>query len=63
MKNYWGEPDDDNFLPEWMNPKTYRNKPTIGGVDPKRKTLEEAAAEALKKPAIPILLKDPTKKE
>jgi hypothetical protein len=41
-----------------MNPETYRN----GG--PKKiraaKTLEEAAADALKKPPIPIIIKPPT---
>ena len=42
-KNYWGDPDDEP-LPDWMNPETYRN----GGPKKMRavKTLEEAAAEA-----------------
>jgi hypothetical protein len=51
-KNYWGEPDDEP-LPDWMNPETYRNgnqlrKPV--------KSLEEACADALKKPAIDVSL-------
>jgi hypothetical protein len=56
-KNYWGDPDDEP-LPDWMNPETYRH----GNKKVKAtRTLEEAAAEALKKPPIPIILKDPTK--
>ena len=44
--NFWGDPDDVEPLPDWMNPETYRN--------PKKKrytkTLEEAIQEVLKKP-------------
>ena len=60
MKNYWGEPDDEP-LPDWMNPETYR----YGNKQKARilQSLEEAAAEALKKPPIPILLKPPTNDE
>lgn len=49
-KNYWGEPDDEP-LPDWMNPETYRN-----GNQLKRqvKSLEEACRDALKKPAIDV---------
>jgi hypothetical protein len=55
-KNYWGDPDEEP-LPDWMNPETYRN----GGLKKVKavKTLEEAAAEALKKPPIPIIIKAP----
>jgi hypothetical protein len=55
MNNYWGEPDDEP-LPDWMNPKTYQN-----GGQPKKKgkSLEQMAEEALKKPAVPIILKEP----
>jgi hypothetical protein len=59
MNNFWGEPDEEP-LPDWMNPKTY-NQPKI--LQRSRQTLEEAAAAALKKPPVPILLKDPTKDE
>jgi len=55
-KNYWGEPDEEP-LPDWMNPKTYQK-----GFNPKArvvKSLEETAADALKKPPIPIILKPP----
>ena len=24
-KNFWGEPDDEEPLPAWMDPKTYSN--------------------------------------
>ena len=60
MKNYWGEPDEEP-LPDWMNPKTYQS----GNKQKARilKSLEEAAAEALKKPPIPIILKPPTNDE
>lgn len=53
--NFWGEPDDEP-LPSWMDPNTYRNKLT-----PQRqpKTLSEAIAEALQKPAVPIVLQEP----
>jgi len=60
MKNFWGEPDDEP-LPDWMNPETYRN-----GNNLKRKpaqSLEEAAAAALKKPAVPIVIVPPTGNE
>jgi hypothetical protein len=54
----WGEEDYDDDLPDWMRADTYRN----GGL-PKRssKSVEELAADILKKPPIPIILKDPTK--
>jgi len=57
MKNYWGEPDEEP-LPDWMDPNTYRH----GRKQKARilQTLEEAAAEALKKPPIPIILKPPS---
>ena len=55
-KNFWGEPDDIDPLPDWMNPETYRN----GNLKPKStKTLEEAAADALKKPPVPIIIHPP----
>lgn len=60
MKNFWGEPDDEP-LPEWMDPKTYRD-----GNKPKKRsgqTLEEAAAAALKKPAVPIVIVPPKENE
>mgnify|MGYP003333211824 FL=1 len=52
-KNYWGEPDEEP-LPDWMNPRTYR-------VDYKRsnRTLNEVILEALKKPSVPIILEEP----
>jgi hypothetical protein len=60
MSKGWGEEDYDEDLPDWMLAKTYRN----GGL-PKNnfKSVEQIAAEILKKPPIPIILKDPTKSE
>jgi hypothetical protein len=60
MPKGWGEEDYDDDLPDWMRAETYRN----GGL-PKRhtKSVEELAAEILKKPPIPIILKDPTKND
>ncbi len=57
MNNLWGESDDEP-LPAWMDPKTYRNGNQL---TPKstRQTLEEACATALTKPAIPIIIKEP----
>lgn len=58
MTNGWGEEDYDDDLPDWMRADTYRN-----GKATKRsaKSVEEFAAEILKKPPLPIILKDPTK--
>jgi hypothetical protein len=60
MPKGWGEEDYDDDLPDWMRAETYRN-----GLLPKtnRKSVEQLAAEILKKPSIPIILKDPTKGE
>lgn len=55
MKNYWGEPEDEP-LPDWMNPKTYQNP----HVRPRAsKSLTEAIQDCLKKPAVPITIKEP----
>ena len=53
-KNFWGEPDDEP-LPEWMDPKTYSNP------KPKRRgpSLMESIEEAMKKPPVPIDIKEP----
>lgn len=59
MKNFWGEPDEEP-LPDWMNPATYRKGPVS---KPSSKSMEQIAAEILKKPPVPILIKDPTKSE
>jgi hypothetical protein len=49
--NFWGEPDDLEPLPDWMNPETYRNqsakiKPT--------QSLNEAIMQAMGKPPIDL---------
>ena len=53
--NFWGEPDDEP-LPSWMDPNTYRNQLT-----PQRrgKTLAQVAEEALQKPPVPIIIQEP----
>jgi hypothetical protein len=54
-KNFWGEPDDIEPLPEWMNPKTYSNpKPKRSGP-----SLMESIQEAMKKPPVPIIIQEP----
>lgn len=50
-KNFWGEPDDVEPLPDWMNPETYKNP--FNAKKKSSESLEKAAAEALKKPIIP----------
>jgi hypothetical protein len=54
--NYWGEPDDDMDMPDWMKASTYQN-----GSQPKKKvkSLEQIAEETLRKPAIPIVIREP----
>lgn len=56
MNNLWGESDDEP-LPSWMDPKTYRNGNQL--IIKSRQTLEETCAKALTKPAIPIIIKEP----
>ena len=52
--NFWG-PDDEEPLPEWMDPKTYSNpKPKRHGP-----SLMECIEEAMKKPPVPIDIKEP----
>ena len=54
-KNFWGEPDDEEPLPAWMDPKTYSNsKPRRPGP-----SLMESIQEAMKKPPVPIEIKEP----
>jgi hypothetical protein len=54
-KNFWGEPDDIEPLPDWMLAETHRNsqyrRPS--------KSLIEVINEALKKPAVPIVIREP----
>ena len=53
--NFWGEPDDIEPLPDWMKPGPR------GGFSGRRpgKTLIQVIEEALKKPAIPIVINKP----
>lgn len=51
-KNFWGDSYDDEPLPDWMNPETYRNP------QPKRRygqSLSEAIESALNKPPVPVV--------
>ena len=55
-KNFWGEPDDIEPLPEWMNPKTYSNlKPKRSGP-----SLMESIQEAMRKPPVPVIIDKPS---
>jgi hypothetical protein len=47
---YWGEPDDEP-LPDWMNPETYRQGNKLKS---HKGTLEDAVREAMRKPAIDV---------
>jgi hypothetical protein len=55
--NYWGPPDDDFDMPDWMKASTYQN----GGQPNKKKvkSLEQIAEETLKKPAVPVIIVPP----
>jgi hypothetical protein len=53
--NHWGEPDDEP-LPTWMNPKTYNNG---NQMKKSRQSLEEVCANALTKPAVPVIIQEP----
>jgi len=55
-KNFWGEPDDIEPLPEWMDQKTYQNNNQFKR---KTKSLNEAINDALQKPAVPVIIKEP----
>jgi len=56
-KNFWGEPDDIEPLPDWMLAETYQN----GGQPRKKgKTLQEAIDEALRKPPVQVIIREPS---
>lgn len=59
--NFWGDPDDEP-LPDWMNPETYRYN-TKMNKSVKMKSVEEIAAEVLTKPPVPIIIKPPSEIE
>jgi len=55
-KNFWGPTDDDEPLPEWMDPKTYNNpKPKRHGP-----SLMESIKEAMNKPPVPVVIDKPS---
>ena len=51
MNNFWGEPDDSEPLPDWMNPATYRNGNTM---KPRGRSLTDVIMDAAKKPPIDL---------
>jgi len=63
-KNFWGPADDEEPLPEWMDPKTYSNpKPKRSGpslMDHKRTSLMESIQEAMRKPPVPVIIDKPS---
>ena len=56
-KNFWGPADDDEEpLPEWMDPKTHSNpKPKRSGP-----SLMESIQEAMRKPPVPVIIDKPS---
>jgi hypothetical protein len=48
--NFWGPPDDEP-LPDWMNPETYRNG---NKQKPRGKSLFEAINDAAQKPPVDL---------
>jgi len=60
MNNYWGEPDDDNPLPDWMDPKKCRQLNESKELRKRTgKDLMSVINEALQKPAVPITILPP----
>ena len=60
MNNYWGEPDDDNPLPDWMDPKKCRQVNEQKELRKRTgKDLMSVINEALQKPAVPITILPP----
>ena len=58
-RNFWGEPDDIEPLPDWMLAETHHNaqyrKPS--------KSLTQIIEETLRKPPVPIIMKEPRGEE
>ena len=62
MNNYWGPPDEDVEFPDWMLPDNHpmkMKKQSFRGLHKPMQSLEQACADALKKPAIPVILQPP----
>lgn len=64
MNNYWGPPDDDEPLPDWMDPiKCKQVNEAVNEVKEYRKRtgkdLMSVIQEALNKPAVPITIVPP----
>lgn len=55
----WGEPDDDVEFPNWMLPDNHPQKMKSGFRQSVSYSLEQAAAEVLKKPPVTIVIKEP----
>jgi hypothetical protein len=56
--NFWGDPDDIEPLPDWMNPETYKNgSAKVRGATP----LNEEIQRALKQPPIDLSYLNNTK--
>jgi len=52
--------DEDDFdMPDWMKASTYQNRGPRGPLKRRGKTVQQIAEETLKKPLIPIILKEP----
>ena len=60
MNNYWGPPDDEEPLPDWMDP--VKCKQINEAKELRRKSgkdLMSVIQEALQKPAVPITILPP----
>ena len=53
MNNHWGDPDEVDF-PDWMLPNNHPNKMKINVKRKSAMSLEEAAKQAMQKPAIDL---------
>jgi hypothetical protein len=60
QRSFWGEPDDDELLPDWMDPvkcrqlNEQRKQRRQNGKD-----LNSVIQECLKQPAIPVIIETP----
>ena len=60
MNNYWGPPDDEEPLPDWMDPKKCRQVNEQKELRRKSgKDLMSVIQEALQKPAVPVTILPP----
>jgi hypothetical protein len=60
MNNYWGEPDDDAGLPDWMDPKKcHQLNEQKKQRQQNGKDLNSVIQECLNKPAVHVIIDKP----